>query len=314
MNDREDRLEEYEEPEIYREDEYEEEPEATDGSEEDEDSAYDEDEEYDEDVFSLEEDLRREHRKQWVQYLVFAVCAAIVVGLALYGSIVLTHSRLEAQRGIEVVNPAGTPLPGQTGKPGTPQATAAPVDYWPSALFPGVPVLQSAAYETTVKDGYAQVAVPSETAKGFDQYIADLVDAGAAVYVRTTRLSVLVLDGVEIHLVDNNLESKVVLCGESAIGWNDEGYAAFPLPDSGNLISVEEGVGAGSRVLTYRLATTLDALAYTSQLMDEGWTISGSLEPTNNIFTTALKKNNLQITVDYFSTGDNYLVRLDFLN
>ena len=213
-----------------------------------------------------------------------------------------------------MVTPAGTPLPGQAGEPGAPQTTVAPVDYWPSALFPGVPVLQSAAYETTVRDGYAQVAVPSETAKGFDQYIATLVDAGAAVYVRTTRLSVLVLDGVEVHLVDNNLESKVVLCGESPIGWNDEGYAAFPLPETGNLVSVEEGVGAGSRVLTYRQATTLDALAYTSQLMDAGWTISGSLEPANNIFTAALKKNNLQITVDYFSTGDNYLVRLDFLN
>ena len=95
MKEREERLEEYEELETYQEDEYEEEPEATD--EEEADSAYAGDEEYDEDVFSLEEDLRREHMKQWVQYLVVAACAALVVGVALYGSIVLTPRRLDAQ-------------------------------------------------------------------------------------------------------------------------------------------------------------------------------------------------------------------------
>lgn len=63
----------------------------------------------------------------------------------------------------------------------------------------------------------------------------------------------LALNEVEIHLVDNNLESKVVLCAEPQIGWDDQDYDAFPLPEAGKLVSVEEGVAAASRVLTYRL-------------------------------------------------------------
>lgn len=307
----------YDQDEAYDEEEYDSEDELQEDEDqqEEEDSAYEE--EYDEDVFSLEEDLRREHRKQWTQYLVFAICAAVVVGLAIYGSIQLTHRRLESQQGIQVqpMPGAASPQPGVTGGPGgLLTATPAPVNYWPSALFSGVPVLESAAYETTVEDGYAQVEVPSETTRSFSQYIETLVEEGAQIYVRTTRLSVLALNEVEIHLVDNNLESKVVLCAEPQIGWDDQDYDAFPLPEAGKLVSVEEGVAAASRVLTYRLASSTDALAYTSALMEAGWTISGSLEPTNNIFSAVFKKNNLQITVDYFSSGDDYRVRLDYLN
>ena len=74
----------YDQDEAYDEEEYDSEDELQEDEDqqEEEDSAYEE--EYDEDVFSLEEDLRREHRKQWTQYLVFAICAAVVVGLAIY--------------------------------------------------------------------------------------------------------------------------------------------------------------------------------------------------------------------------------------
>ncbi len=280
-----------------------------------EEDAYEED--YDEDVFSLEEDLLREQKKQWVQYLIFAICSAVVVALAVYGSIQLTHRRLEAQQGIQVQPMPGGAVsqPGASSAPGgVLVATPAPVNYWPSALFPEVPVLEAEAYETSVEDGYARIQVPSQTTERYDQYIEALVEAGAQVYVRTTRLSVLALEGVEIHLVDNNLESKVVLCNEPQIGWNDGDYNAFPLPETGKLVSVEEGVAAASRVLTYRLASSTDALAYTSALLEAGWTVSGSLEPTNNIFSAAFRKNNLQITVDYFSGGDDYQIRLDYLN
>ena len=190
----------YDQDEAYDEEEYDSEDELQEDEDqqEEEDSAYEE--EYDEDVFSLEEDLRREHRKQWTQYLVFAICAAVVVGLAIYGSIQLCSAAWNQQGNTGTAHARrGYPQPGVTGGPGgLLAATPAPVNYWPSALFPGVPVLESAAYETTVEDGYAQVEVPSETTRSFSQYIETLVEEGAQIYVRTTRLSVLALNEVEI--------------------------------------------------------------------------------------------------------------------
>ena len=267
------------------------------------------DQDYDEDVFSLEEDLAREHRKQWTQYLVVAICAVAVIALAFYGSIVLTKNRLANEENIKKTQietqPDATALPGATVEP-------VEVNFWPSEYFPEIPVLDSAAYETEADAGYAQIKVPSATARNFDAYITELTEQGAAVYARTSRLSVLVLDGVEIHLITSNQGNRVVLCKEPAYGWSDTTYAAFPIPEKGRLISVKE---AGlTRELTYRGATTLDALTYAASLVEQGWALSGSLEPTNNIFLGAYQKNNLQITVDYFSTGDNYVVKLEFQN
>ncbi|MEA5069129.1 MAG: hypothetical protein VB067_09095, partial [Christensenellaceae bacterium] len=138
------------------------------------------DRDYDEDVFSLDEDLAREKRRQWIQYLVVAFGAAVVVSLALYGSIVLTNNRL-AQRQSAQVEPAvpeGGEQPGR--QPGGP--SPASTDFWPSELFPTIPVLESAAYDTRTEPGYAEIKVPSQTAKGFDDYIAGLTDKGASVY------------------------------------------------------------------------------------------------------------------------------------
>ena len=113
----------YDQDEAYDEEEYDSEDELQEDEDqqEEEDSAYEE--EYDEDVFSLEEDLRREHRKQWTQYLVFAICAAVVVGLAIYGSIQLTHRRLESQQGIQV-----QPMPGAASPDDTPPFDAMDTD------------------------------------------------------------------------------------------------------------------------------------------------------------------------------------------
>ncbi|MEA4898311.1 hypothetical protein ACH6CV_11520 [Bacillota bacterium Meth-B3] len=270
------------------------------------------DRDYDEDVFSLDEDLAREKRRQWIQYLVVAFGAAVVVSLALYGSIVLTNNRL-AQRQSAQVEPAvpeGGEQPGR--QPGGP--SPASTDFWPSELFPTIPVLESAAYDTRTEPGYAEIKVPSQTAKGFDDYIAGLTDKGASVYTRTPRLSVLMFEGVEVHLIASNQGNRVVLANEPAQSWSEPSYSAFPLPAAGRMVSVKDGVSSLSRVLTYRGATTLDALEYAGNLTADGWTISGSLEPTNNIFMAVYKKNNLQITIDYFSSGDNYQVRLDYLN
>lgn len=265
--------------------------------------------EYDDDVFSLEEDLAREHRKQKVQYYVVAICALLVVALAVYGSIMLTQRRLAE----EVVRSAAVE-PIDEGQAGLidPVATADPVDtdFWPAEFFPNMPVLESEAYNTTKADaGYADIEVPSSTTRNFDAYITQLTDAGAAVYARTPRLSVLMLDGVEIHLITSNQGNHVVFCKEPAYGWDDATYSAFPLPTTGRLVSVRESGTA--RELTYRDAATLDALAYANSLVQEGWVISGSLEPSNNIFTAVYKKDSHQITIDYFASSDNYTIKLE---
>jgi hypothetical protein len=95
---------------------------------------------------------------------------------------------------------------------------------------------------------------------------------------------VLLLNNVEIHLINTNLESAVVLCDEPSLSWNDPAYSAFVLPADGTLVRVSEGLGADSRVLTYRRAFITDALNYVTKLMQAGWSIQGSLEPVNNQF------------------------------
>ncbi|MEG1605685.1 MAG: hypothetical protein RR452_06770 [Clostridia bacterium] len=282
----------------------------------DEDMQQEQEDQYDEDVFSLEEDLIRERRKQWIQYILVATLAALVVAAALYGSIVWTNSRLEREKNsIQPVTPIDNAIGGTAAPDAIPSASAIPkpVNAWPSDAFPGIPVLESEAYETRSGSGYADVIVPSSTAKAFDAYIAKLAEAGAAIFVRTPRLSVVNLDGVEIHLVTSNQENRVSLYDEPRYDWADPTYSAFVLPQTGKLVSVEDGVGAGSRILTYRDATTVDALEYVNALESAGWTLSGAFEPSNNIVSAVYKKNNVQITVDYFSTGDNYKVKLDYL-
>ncbi|MEF9895363.1 MAG: hypothetical protein RR843_06260, partial [Clostridia bacterium] len=201
----------------------------------DEDMQDEQEDQYDEDVFSLEEDLIRERRKQWIQYIVVATLAALVVAAALYGSIVWTNSRLEREKNsIQPVTPidnaingaAPDALPSASAIPNAIGGTAAPdaipsasaipkpVNAWPADAFPDVPVLESEAYETRSGSGYADVIVPSSTAKAFDAYIAKLAEAGAAIFVRTPRLSVVNLDGVEIHLVTSNQENRVSLYDE----------------------------------------------------------------------------------------------------
>lgn len=270
--------------------------------------------EYEEDdVFSLEEDLARERRRQWVQYILVALCAAAVVALALYGSILLTRQRIASQNAVKKAEVVVTPVT-DPANPDAPPVEAPDTNFWPTAFFPDVPPIEALAYDTQAEPGYAVVNVPATTSRSFGAYIDALTEAGGKLYVRTTRLSIVDYNGTEIHLVANNLRTQVVLCGEAAYGWNDETYKVFPLPAAGKLVQVADGTGAGSRVLTYRGANVHDALDYAGSLAQAGWSLSGSLEPANNIFQAVYKKNNLQITVDYFSSGDNYLVKLDYLS
>jgi hypothetical protein len=314
---------EYNGEEAYDDEPYDDDEFYDDGEFYDEKEPYDEeyDEQDEEDLFSLEEELRQERVRQWTMYLIFAVCALAVIALALYGSYVLTNGRLEKQQAIATVPqesaaPIGTLPTEETPDPDAPVTavpTAAPLTYWPMAQYPGVPALESEAYETVLDNGLARVAVPSAAAKGFDAYVDTLCDEGAVLIVNTSRLSVLLLNNVEIHLINTNLESAVVLCDEPSLSWNDPAYSAFVLPADGTLVRVSEGLGADSRVLTYRRAFITDALNYVTKLMQAGWSIQGSLGPVNNQFAVSLRRNNLQITVDYFSTTEDYLVKLDYI-
>ncbi|MBR2571448.1 MAG: hypothetical protein IKE30_04900 [Clostridia bacterium] len=263
------------------------------------------DSEYEEDLFSLEEEENRERRKQTVQYVIVAICAAAVVALALFGTVKLTQRRMANQEEAEKVT-AKTPaviLP----------ASVQETNFWPADDFPQVPVLEAEGYDTKSETGRAVVEVPAQTAASFGSYVDQLIEEGARLWIDTDRLKVLDLNGTEVHLVDSNNRTAVTMCSEPVYNWNDSVYSAFLKPDA-RLVKVEEGAGADSRILTYRGASPMEALEYTQALNDGGWSLNGSMEMKNGVFQAVFKKNNLQITVDYFSSKDDYQVRLDFLN
>lgn len=263
---------------------------------------------YEEDVFSLDEDLAHERKKQLISYFVVSACAVALVALSLYGAVTLTRQRIEDQK-----HRADLVKTVVVADPEQPPVLAKDTNFWPASAFPEVPPMDAPAYDTETSDGHAVINLPAAASDGFAAYLTALTEKGAALYVQTSKLSVADLNGVEIHLIASNLKTQIVLCDEPAFTFSESGYQAFPLPESGKLVTVAPGVGANSRILTYRNASVTDALAYTGALAQAGWTLNGTLEPDNQVFQAVYKKNNLQIAVDYFTSGDAYQVRLDFL-
>ena len=258
---------------------------------------------YDDDIFTLQADEAAEHRKHVIQYALVSTFAVLVIALALYASYWLTQRRIAYQSEIST---------GQEAQAGDGQ-TEQDANYWPSQQFPDVPQLASNSYRTQINGDYAEVYVPQEAADGFSDYIEQLVDAGAQIFVQTQQLSVLNYGQTEIHIISNGVKNAVELCAESKFMWDGAGYEAFLLPASGRLARVDNGTGEASRVLTYRGASVNDALDYCAELAANDWVIVGGLRPDENIFLATYKKGDMQITVDYFSSGENYRVKLDFL-
>ena len=256
-----------------------------------------------EDVFTLENDAAEEKRRHVIQYSLVSGFAVIVVALAVWGAMWLTNN-LVAQKAAEV-KPEPTVQPEASVEPS--------VDVWPSAQFPDIPAYEATGYDTNLYDGRAEIGIPPMSISGFDSYAAELADDGARVFVSSKALTVLYYKGVEIHLVASGSTTAVSLCGEKATTWDDPDYASFPLPSAGMLVAVENGVGARSRVLTYRGASSTDAQEYLSKLASDGWTISDPLSLKNQTFNAVFKKSGQQITVDYFSASDNFQVKLAFL-
>lgn len=255
-----------------------------------------------EDVFSLDDDAAAEKKKQMMQYILVCAFAVVVIALALWASIWLTNMRMSKE------------APAQP-EPSGALTTAAPTrNYWPADQFPEVPKYESASYDTrVVNNGKAVIEIPALAVSGYGDYASKLADMGAKVYVSTKKLVVLSYEGVEIHLVSSGSTTAIELCGEAEIDFGEADYEAFPLPSQGKLVSVEEGTGAGSRVLTYRDASSTSAQEYCSALIKDGWKISGTLEPEYNMFAATYQKGSMQITVDYFQAGNDYKVRLDFI-
>jgi len=256
-----------------------------------------------EDVFTLENDAAEEKRRHVLQYSLVGGFAVVVVALALWGSIWLTQNRVAEKAAVP--EPAETTAPAESAEPS--------LDAWPSAQFPSVPVYEASGYDTRLYGDRAEVAIPPMSVTGFDAYADQLADDGARVFVRSKALTVLYYKDVEIHLIASGSTTAVALCGEPATAWDDPDYAAFPLPAAGTLVSVEEGVGARSRVLTYRGASATDAQEYLSRLAAGEWAISEPLSPKDQTFSAVYKKSGQQITVDYFSGSDNFQVKLAFL-
>ena len=256
-----------------------------------------------EDVFTLDNDAAEEKRRHVIQYALVSGFAVVVVALALWGSMWLTQSRMVKQA--SVPEPAETVIPAASTEPS--------FDTWPSELFPDIPVYEASGYNTHVYGQRAEIDIPPLSVSGFDEYAKQLADDGARIFVNSKSLIVLSYKGVEIHLIASGSTTSVVLCGESALPWGDPDYAAFPLPSAGTLVTVEEGVGARSRVLTYRNAAATDAQEYLNRLAASEWTISEPLSVKDQTFSAVYKKSGQQITVDYFSGSDNFQVKLAFL-
>ena len=256
-----------------------------------------------EDVFTLESDAAEEKRRHLIQYALVSGFAVVVIALALWGAMWLTQSRLEKQATTVVVEP--TVAPAASVEPS--------FKSWPSDLFPDVPVFEASGYDTRLFGARAEINVPPLSVSGFDAYADQLADDGARIFVRSKTLIVLSYKGVEVHLISSGSTTSIALCGETAQAWSDPDYAGFPLPDAGTLVSVEEGVGARSRVLTYRNASSADAQQYLSHLAAAEWAISEPLALKDQTFSAVYKKSGQQITVDYFASSDDFQVKLAFL-
>lgn len=256
-----------------------------------------------EDVFTLENDANEEKRRHVLQYSLVSGFAVVVVALAVWGALWLTNARVA--QNAAAVKPEPTAAPVASAEPST--------DIWPSAQFPDIPVYEASGYNTRLYGGRADVGIPPMSVSGFDGYAEELADKGARIFVRSKALTVLYYKGVEIHLIASGSTTAVALCGEKATSWDDPDYASFPLPSAGTLVSVENGVGARSRVLTYRGASSTDAQEYLSKLAADDWTISEPLSLKDQTFSAVFKKTGQQITVDYFSGSDNFQVKLAFL-
>lgn len=266
------------------------------------------DEQYEEaDAFTLEDDAASEKRKQLLQYILVSAFAVVVIALALWASIWLTQIRLKDQASEGTAAPSASDGPAVTA--GVPTN-----DYWPEEQFAGIPQFEASGYDTRVNGQKAMIGVPALSVSGFGDYAERLADLGAAVYVNTQRLVVLSYEDVEIHLISSGSTTAVTLCGESEQRFDESEYADFPLPGEGRLVSVTEGTGARSRVLIYRHASSTSAQEYCVSLSQQGWKLSGTLEPEDNVFLATYKKGDMQITVDYFSAGEDYKIKLDYVN
>lgn len=259
----------------------------------------------DDDIFTLKEEELGRHRSQLIQYILVSVFAVLVIGVALYMSWWLTVRRMEYQGSV------GTEA-AQQGEDGEEQAEQ--TNFWPSAQFPDIPEIAASVYDTRLSDHHAEISVPMAAADGFDAYVKNLADKGAQVYIDIPRLKVLSYKGTEIHLIKTSGRNGIELCAEPELAWNDPDYADFPLPQSGDLVSVADGTGERSRALTYRHMSANDAVQYVSRLSQSDWMIMGTLEPEDHIFSCSFRKDNMQIGVDYFASSYNVRIKLDFLS
>ena len=270
---------------------------------------------YDDDIFTLKEDEDARRRAHLVQYVLICAFAVMVLGVALYMSFYLTNSRLVYQAGIakEAEITADDDMPTQTDKD---------PNYWPADIFPQVPQIESSIYDTRIdpdRAGKVEVNMTMQAASKFETYAEKLADSGGRIFVKTPRMTVVAYQDVEIHLLYGSTKNAAVLCNEPTVDFDATGYEAFPLPTTGRLVEVLDGTGEASRVLTYRLASSTDALNYCAQLTASGWFINGALEMQDQVFACSLRKEGaegrpgMQVSIDYFSGSDNYRIRFDFI-
>ena len=267
------------------------------------------------DLFSLQEDDVARRRAHVLQYTLISVFAVLLLSAALYMSFWLTQDRLKYEQSIVKEPPIGDPGP---------TTALEPVDanYWPGTLFPDLPKIEASVYDTRIDPLHpakAEVDVPMAAAARFADYANTLADDGASIFVKTQRMIVVAYKGMELHLLYGSTRNAAVICAEPEISFTDPSYSAFPMPQAGKLVDVSEVTGEGGRVLTYRLASSADVLGYCAELITSGWTVSGTLEPVDQIFATSFKKEGaegqpgMQISVDYFSGSDNYRIRFGFI-
>ncbi len=185
---------------------------------------------------------------------------------------------------------------------------------WPIELFPNIPELGLSSYSYTKGTVY-EFSLTNDEALKFEEYRIKLKDAGATLLMSNSDISVWMIDTVEIQLMKGSNDSSLILSNEPAIKFEGEqakAFEGFYLPENGRLVMLYPAENNEYMQLTYRCASTADVRKYMDMLKHEGWVSITNMVPVEGSISTAYKKGNRIIEIDYFSNVAGYLIKLRF--
>jgi hypothetical protein len=178
---------------------------------------------------------------------------------------------------------------------------------WPAQQFPEIIPFESASYGVIIENGRADIYLAAGSDAGFADYAAALIEKGAIVHLDNEMLTVLVLGDTEIQLIPNFEMPLILLCAEPQIDWANE---AYPLPQTGRLVSAEPIIGSAGTALIYRCVSFADLIDYTEYLEGEGWSADPA-EPMDGALFTTYRRDAQTIAIDYYAFSTNFEISLE---